>query len=577
MAIGYDGGKDEWYTVTRNQHGRLEWHHQDGHGYVKPAEDVDVYKGKGKGQYDNGKGKGNRPPWAKDAPHGGKHGGPKGYGAKGYGKGKGKGKSHPNDKGKGKGKKGGKPYKWNVARGSYVLCLNHGCDKWGEYADSSGWECTQCGTPYDWQYFKLATEPASTEEPAPDDTMDTAGATRTDRWADEPWENLDTATDDWHWPRAAPAEPSKEVAVGTANKACSEAHAALAVSSKKVERGRKELNDMQFRLDKILLQLETHLGEMSERETAVQEMADEEIASQRLYSNRIEERDLAAKDQAESNNCKRRTAVAAVAGAKNRIDVKVEGSVQVERAAHVAAPAAASHIPATPGASYKGPSTTMLLADSGGAMDKIHYDGSDDVNVSDDEEPAPTEVTNMFEWIDHIVQWVFTSQMGELPQEADVRFLNVWENKDTAKSLSDSLVTIRDKSLAERMDQVTDAQAIRDMEATGDLNAGYYMRMQRGMYSQTKHAALLAELRVKIQESVAELQGKRTSDIANGKLQDPGKLHTKKHKARPLNKVTRVAFEKGKCAKAAAGKKTIAAETADQALQDTLNELGTAA
>ena len=211
-------------------------------------------------------------------------------------------------------------------------------------------------------------------------------------------------------------------------------------------------------------------------------------------------------------------------------------------------------------------------------MDKIHYDGSDDVNVSDDEEePAPTEVTNMFEWIDHIVQWVFTSQMGELPQEADVRFLNVWENKDTAKSLSDSLVTIRDKSLAERMDQVTDAQAIRDMAATGDLNAGYYMRMQRGMYSQTKHAALLAELRVKIQESVAELQGKRTTDIANGKLQDPGKLQTKKHKARPLNKVTRVAFEKGKCAKAAAGKKTIAAETADQALQDTLNELGTAA
>ena len=105
-------------------------------------------------------------------------------------------------------------------------------------------------------------------------------------------------------------------------------------------------------------------------------------------------------------------------------------------------------------------------------MDKVHYDDSDDVNVSDDEEPAPTEVTNMFEWVDHIVQWVFTSQLGESPQEADVRFLNVWENKETAKSLSDSLVTIRDKSLAERMDQVTDAQAIRDMEASGDLNAG---------------------------------------------------------------------------------------------------------
>ena len=68
-----------------------------------------------------------------------------------------------------------------------------------------------------------------------------------------------------------------------------------------------------------------------------------------------------------------------------------------------------------------------------------------------------------------------------MPQGLAIRFLNVWEDKDTAKTLSEKLLAIQDKSLDERMAQIIDLQAIQNTEATGEMQAGYFMRIQRGL------------------------------------------------------------------------------------------------
>ena len=360
-----------------------------------------------------------------------------------------------------------------------------------------------------------------------------------------------------------------------ANRATNESWNAVDQSTKKEARELKELGDMQFRLDKILAQLKGHLEVMAQKRSSYQEATEENSASQVLYSARRAEQLVVQGNGLTVVSGRMESAWATIH--QNEAAKATTEAAKVEPAATntggkwqpLPAVVVATTTAELPAASPGG------FSDSGGAMDKVNYDdeggnnADEDAELSDAETEAGVEITSLEEWKQHVAQWVFQSQPGDTPQESVIKYFNVWGDDETNKTLTQKITEIRDRSLSERMADISDSQAILDMEATGDTQAGYAMRIQRGLYSRAKFNELLTALRSEIDKAVLDLQAKRAEDIESGKVKESAKCKATKGKSdKSLNRVTKAAFEKKKADKRTTTGTRVAGQSATAALAE---------
>ena len=200
--------------------------------------------------------------------------------------------------------------------------------------------------------------------------------------------------------------------------------------------------------------------------------------------------------------------------------------------------------------------------------DDDKYEGSD----SSEDESVSTgyEINSLDQWKDKVAQWVFRSQPDDTPDEKIIEYFNVWGDDATNKILTDKLTRIRDASLQERMGEISDAHAITKVEASGNAQAGYNMRVSRELYSQRKFKLLQESLRGEIDKAFIDLRTKRTEDIASGTVKEREKTKISQlAKPKSLRKTAKTTFEKVRAEKKGrAGAKEVHGSTAAAAIQE---------
>ena len=202
--------------------------------------------------------------------------------------------------------------------------------------------------------------------------------------------------------------------------------------------------------------------------------------------------------------------------------------------------------------------------------DDVKYEGSDHDSSDDESVSTGYEINSLDQWKDKVAQWVFRSQPDDTPDEKIIEYFNVWGDDATNKILTDKLTRIRDASLQERMGEISDAHAITEVEASGNAQAGYNMRVSRELYSQRKFKLLQETLRGEIDKAFTDLRKKRTEDIANGTVKEREKTKISQlAKPKSLRKTAKTTFEKVRAEKKGrAGAKEVHGSTAAAAIQE---------
>ena len=392
----------------------------------------------------------------------------------------------------------------------------------------------------------------------------------------------------------APAqEASASDAVTVASRALKDALAAVTTNTAKVAKGRKEYADMQFKLDKLLAQVAAHLAEMQCRENAISECVAELIESKTLHGKRHEEDEAAAHLLLDGIKAKADGAQALVKslGAKVKLEPQGIPAAGTAETAPIATPQQLQQqqlllqqAPSTPT-----PTTTPTtegtiggFADSQGAMDPIFWgDGTKDAD-DDDSSDADTvsgtgyEINSLDEWKERVAHWVFRSQPDDTPDLKVIEYFNVWGDEATNKVLTDSITRIRDASLQERMGEISDSHRIMGVEAAGNAQAGYDMRVSRGLYSTKKYKLLHDALLGEIDKSFIDLRKKRAEDIASGSVKEPEKARISVlSKPKGLRKTAKVAFEKVRANRTGQkGAKPVLGSSATEAMREAKDGAG---
>ena len=120
------------------------------------------------------------------------------------------------------------------------------------------------------------------------------------------------------------------------------------------------------------------------------------------------------------------------------------------------------------------------------------------------------------------------------------------------------------------MAEISESHAIMSVEATGNAQAGYNMRVSRDLYSTRQYKLLYDQLVGKIDKAFVDLRKKRADDIACGKVKEAEKIKISLlAKPKGLRKTTKVAFEKVRTElKGRKGARPVLGQSATDALRE---------
>ena len=126
------------------------------------------------------------------------------------------------------------------------------------------------------------------------------------------------------------------------------------------------------------------------------------------------------------------------------------------------------------------------------------------------------------------------------------------------------------------MGEISDSHAIRGVEAAGNTQQGYNMRVSRGLYSTRKYKQMHDALVGEIDKAFIDLRQKRADDIAAGTVKESEKVRISVlTKPKGLRKTAKTAFEKVRAERTGRkGTRPVLGQSAADAVREAKNDAG---